>query len=125
MKQLLFLFFLIELIACNNLQNNNYLNRNPSKIRYSRHARCRMECRHINEYEIKNILENGTINFRKSDLNKDACHQRYAVEGYAQNEHLRVVFAGCNNIVTVITCIDLDREWSCNCPGDEDYTDYR
>jgi hypothetical protein len=147
MKKLLFLFFVFELFACNEVSNNQPnnsfkapatasnnddntqrsrgLNRHPSQIRYSHHARCRMDCRHINETEIKYILEKGTINYRKSELNEDACHKRYAVEGYAQNDHLRVIFAPCNNVVTVVTCIDLDKEWSCDCPGDEQHQHYR
>ena len=150
MKNLLLLFFVFELFACNlagsnqsNDSSNNHsssqaainnnddkqqdrgLNRHPSQIHYSHHARCRMECRHINETEIKDILEKGTINYRKSDLNEDACHKRYAVEGYSQNDHLRVIFAPCDNVVTVVTCIDLDKEWSCHCPGDEQHQHYR
>jgi len=94
------------------------LNRHPQNIHYSRHAKCRMECRHINETEIRQVLETGTVNYRKSELGGDACHQKFAVEGNVQNDHLRVIFAPCGSTVTVVTCIDLDREWSCDCPGD-------
>lgn len=128
MKNLLFLLFVFELFACNNTASNNLqndgLNRHPAQIHYSHHARCRMECRHINETEIKSVLEIGTINYGKSNLNEDACHKRYAVEAYVQNDHLRVIFAPCNNVVTVVTCIDLDKEWSCDCPGDELHQQY-
>jgi hypothetical protein len=77
-----------------------------------------MDCRHIDAAEIKNILETGAVNYHKSELNADACHQKYAVEGYIKDSHLRVIFAPCNNVVTVVTCIDLGREWDCHCPGD-------
>ena len=33
------------------------LNRNPSHINYSKHAKCRMACRHIDESEIADILK--------------------------------------------------------------------
>jgi hypothetical protein len=33
------------------------LNRHPFIMNYSKHAKCRMECRHIDESEIKDILE--------------------------------------------------------------------
>ncbi len=44
------------------------LNRNPSYIKYSKHSRCRMQCRHIEESEVKDILVNGTVNYKKSEL---------------------------------------------------------
>ena len=79
-----------------------------------------MECRHIVEAEIKEVIETGTINYKKSNLQMDDCHKRYAVEGYSkQNQHLRLIVASCNNDLTVITCIDLGEEWKCHCPGDE------
>jgi hypothetical protein len=129
MKNIILLLFVLGLFACNNntpdSAQTDGLNRRPQQIHYSAHARCRMECRHINESEIKSVLETGTINYGKSNLNEDDCHKRYAVEAYVQNEHLRVIFVPCNNVVTVVTCIDLDNEWSCNCPGDEQHRRYR
>ena len=77
-----------------------------------------MDCRHIDEAEIKDILQNGTINYRKSELNANACHRKYAVEGYAKGQHLRIIFAPCGEMMTVVTCIDLANEWECHCPGD-------
>ncbi|HMZ45824.1 MAG TPA: DUF4258 domain-containing protein [Chitinophagaceae bacterium] len=96
------------------------LNRNPSNINYTKHAKCRMDCRHIDEKEVVYILENGKINYSKSDLKGKDCNKKYAVEGISKDKQkLRIVFAPCNNEVTVITCIDLDTEWECSCPGDE------
>ena len=100
------------------VQANHELNRNPLRMHYSKHARCRMDCRHIDETEVKDILANGTINYNKSELNNEACRRKYAVEGYAKNQHLRIIFAPCNNEVTVVTCIDLGNEWLCHCQGD-------
>lgn len=95
------------------------LNRNPSNINYSKHARCRMDCRHIDETEVKDMLQNGKINYAKSDLQGSDCNKKYAVEGYSKdNQHLRIIFAPCNDEVTVVTCIDIGEEWSCNCEGD-------
>lgn len=96
------------------------LNRNPANINYSKHARCRMDCRKIDENEVKYILENGKINYNKSNLKGNDCNKKYAVEGISKDKQkLRIIFAPCNNEVTVVTCIDLDTEWECNCPGDE------
>ncbi|MBN8720618.1 MAG: DUF4258 domain-containing protein [Sediminibacterium magnilacihabitans] len=95
------------------------LNRNPSRMHYTKHARCRMGCRHIDEAEILQILKNGTINYRKSELEGEPCRHKYAVEGNtSDNQRLRVIFAPCGDEMTVVTCIDLDREWPCDCPGD-------
>lgn len=92
------------------------LNRNPVHIQYSKHARCRMSCRDITESEIGEILKKGKINYKKSELDLQECNKKYVVEGYSKdNQHLRVVFAPCNNEVTVVTCIDLDKEWPCAC----------
>lgn len=77
-----------------------------------------MDCRHIDALEVKDILAHGTINYKKSELNGEACRHKYAVEGYAKEQHLRIIFAPCNNDITVVTCIDLENEWQCHCPGD-------
>ncbi|MEI6086958.1 MAG: DUF4258 domain-containing protein [Bacteroidota bacterium] len=92
------------------------LNRHPLSMHYSKHARCRMECRHIDESEIKDILEQGTINYRKSELQGEPCRKKYAVEGLSKDgQKLRVIFAPCGNEMTVVTCIDLGVEWACAC----------
>lgn len=100
--------------------NARGLNRNPSYINYSKHARCRMDCRHIDETEVKDILQHGRINYNKSNLSGKDCSKKYAVEGVSKdNQRLRIVFAPCNNEVTVVTCIDIGNEWQCHCEGDE------
>jgi hypothetical protein len=93
------------------------LNRNPAHINYSKHALCRMDCRHISKSEVKDILQNGKINYRKSELQVADCRKKYAVEAYsADRQHLRIIFAPCGDELTVVTCIDLGQEWTCNCP---------
>ena len=96
------------------------LNRNPANISYSKHAKCRMNCRQISEAEVVDILRNGTINYNKSDLKGADCNKKYAVEGISKDaQKLRIIFAPCSNEVTVITCIDLGKEWECACEGDD------
>ena len=108
--------FVFTLLSCSNSNQAEGLNRNPAHVAYSKHARCRMQCRHIYENEVVEILHEGAINYSKSQLNTDACHNRYAVEGYSKdNQHLRIIFASCGNDITVITCIDLDNDWWCDC----------
>ena len=95
------------------------LNRHPSKINYSKHARCRMDCRHIDESEVKDMILHGTINYNKSELQGDDCHKKYAVEGYSKDkQHLRIIAAPCGDEETIVTVIDLENEWQCSCPGD-------
>lgn len=93
--------------------------RRVSYLEYSNHARCRMECRHITQAEVEQIMRNGKINYNKSDLQNARC-PRYAVEGLTKdNQDVRIIFAQCNESTTVVTVIDMDREWSCDCPGDD------
>lgn len=91
------------------------LNRNINNLIITKHARCRMECRSITEAEIKEILHEGDINYNKSDLN-DVRGPAYAIEGYShEHQHLRIVFAPKKEELVVVTCIDLDKEWQCDC----------
>lgn len=89
-------------------------NRRTSHIFYSKHARCRMACRHIDESEVKEILEKGTINYNK--VESDARGKTYPLEGITHDrQHVRIVFAPKEEGVLVVTCIDLDTEWTCDC----------
>ena len=92
------------------------LNRTPSNINYSKHARCRMGCRHIDESEVKQILKEGKINYAKSELDGADCKKKYAVEGYTHdNQKVRIIFAPCSDEVTVVTVIHIGKEWPCDC----------
>lgn len=92
--------------------------RRVSYLQFSKHAKCRMNCRHITQEEVKDIMKDGKINYKKSDLQNSRC-PRYAVEGETNdNQDVRIIFAQCNESTTVVTVIDLDKEWSCDCPGD-------
>ena len=86
-----------------------------NEIKLTIHARCRMDCRNIDETEVKDILENGSINYRKSDLKDKPC-PTYALEGITKdNQRVRVVVGDCNNEAVIITVIDLDHEFECHC----------
>ena len=93
--------------------------RRISLLEYSYHAKCRMGCRKISEQEVEQLMQQGKINYNKSDIQNTRC-PRYAVEGVTTDDQkLRIVFAQCNDKTTVVTVIDLDTEWSCHCPGDD------
>ncbi len=90
-------------------------NRKLDKIIYSRHGRCRMDCRNIDEYEIKEIRDKGKINWEKSDL-KAKGDPRFALEGITRDKQLvRVVFAQTDDALVLVTCIDLNTDWTCHC----------
>lgn len=85
------------------------------RLQYTVHARCRMDCRQVTEAEVEEILANGRIDLSKSNLHDKPC-PTYALEGYShEGQHLRIVFAPCREATRVITCIDLDKKWECNC----------
>lgn len=83
---------------------------------YTKHARCRMDCRHISEADIKEVLREGHINEAKSQQNQKPC-PTYAIEDNRNSDgiRLRIVFAKCDNEVKVVTCIDRDDEFACDC----------
>lgn len=89
-------------------------NRNITNLIFSKHARCRMDCRYIDESEIREILRNGTINKKKIQTDKRG--MTYPVEGYTHDkQHVRIVFAPKDDALVVVTVIDLDTEWKCDC----------
>jgi hypothetical protein len=102
------------------INRNRGFDRRISYLEYSNHAKCRMQCRKISQAEVEEIMEEGTINYKKSDLQNARC-PRYAVEGVTKdNQRVRIVYAQCDEKTEVVTVIDLDTDWSCDCPGDDD-----
>lgn len=91
-------------------------NRNPSKLIYTKHARCRMDCRFFTEKEVREILNNGKINYQKSRPDDKPCPS-YALEGVTSDgQEARMVFATCDNAtLKVVTCIDLETDYKCDC----------
>lgn len=89
--------------------------RNPDKLIISKHAKCRMDCRNIDEREIREILRAGTINWSKSEPNNKP-DPKYAVEGVtSDNQKVRIVFADSPKGLVVVTVIDLKTDWDCSC----------
>jgi hypothetical protein len=104
----------------NTVNRDHGFDRRTSYLEYSNHANCRMECRHITKGEVEDIMQDGTINYNKSDLQNARC-PRYALEGKTRDgQHVRIIFAQCNEKTEVVTVIDLETEWECHCPGDDD-----
>ena len=99
-----------------NVNRNRGFDRRVSYIEYTAHGRCRMQCRKISQAEVKEIMQRGKINYNKSDVKAKPCPE-YALEGTtSDNQRVRIVFAQCDTKSKVVTVIDLNKEWACDCP---------
>jgi len=107
-------------------KNTDKKNKEKKKLKVSKnfkitkHARCRMKCRGIDEGEIEEILQDGKINNKKSETKpkKGNC-PTYAIEGVTRRDkqNLRVIISACENETKIVTVIDLGVKVD-NCPGD-------
>ena len=90
-------------------------NRNAAQIIYSKHARCRMDCRQIDESEVKEILAAGQLNESKIETSDKGTS--YPLEGTTHDgQKVRIVFAPKEDgKMIVVTVIDLEKEYECNC----------
>jgi hypothetical protein len=114
---LLFVAFIIR--RWNEPVKKEAFDRYPVTLTYSKHARCRMQCRQIDENEVQEIMHKGIINFNKSNRRDRPC-PTFALQGQTSSgERLRIIFAQCPSKTTVVTCYNLEEEFSCDCPGDE------
>ena len=101
------------------VDRNRGFDRRVSYLEYTEHAKCRMECRKITQSEIEEIMRGGIINYAKSDVKQKPC-PTYALEGITHdNQKVRIIFAQCDFKTKVVTGIDLDTDWQCQCPGDD------
>lgn len=86
-------------------------------IKITHHARCRMDCRYIDAYEIQEVIDQGNINHRKSQSNPapGKC-PTIAYEGVTKDDQtVRVIVGDCDNRPIIITVIDLKNEYNCTC----------
>lgn len=106
--------------ASNKTDRVKGFDRRTALLEYSNHAKCRMQCRHISQAEVEEIMRDGKINYSKSDLQNARC-PRYAVDGMTDDDQrVRIVYAQCNQSTTVVTVIDMETDFTCHCPGDDD-----
>ena len=61
-----------------------------SSFKFSDHAKCILECKHITEEEVREVLKNGDVNFSESDTRGVPCPS-YAIEGTSHNKKIRVL----------------------------------
>lgn len=101
-------------ITVDAVKDDYYALRSGNKtIKYSRHAKCRMDCRNIDESEVKEILQEGEINYNKQQTSEKGITM--PLEGTTHDgQHVRIVFAPKENEIVVVTAIDLDKDWPCS-----------
>jgi Domain of unknown function (DUF4258) len=128
MRWIASLILIFPLFLCCNSPDSGPVKNSPShrisknepfdrhgELVFTKHARCRMDCRHITPKEIHEVLDNGSINYGKSEPDSRP-DPKYAVEGFtAEQQHLRIIVAPEDAKLIIITCIELGVEWSCHC----------
>lgn len=92
--------------------------RNPVQLTFTRHARCRMQCRQIDSAEIREVMAKGIILLNRSNRQARPCPEIAVQARTATNEYIRVIFAQCRQETRVITCYNLEVNYPCDCPGD-------
>ena len=81
----------------------------------TRHGACRMACRRVDHDEVLAVLRAGRLD--PSRTRTDGACPSHAIEGAGTDGHrLRIVFAACADETRVVTAIDLDEDWPCDCP---------
>jgi hypothetical protein len=114
---ILVIFLLIKGISWWKAENETTVNKRfqDSNLILTKHVKCRMDCRQITLEEIKEIIGQGKVNVSKSGIGSKG-DSTFALEGFShEKQHIRVVVAPENEGLVIITCIDLNKEWPCNC----------
>ncbi len=79
------------------------------------HGKCRMNCRKISLSEVTDVYNNGRVNARKSDQYAKPCPIVSKEKRSSDGQLIRVVMAECQNKLKVVTVIDLENKYRCNC----------
>lgn len=86
------------------------------QIVLTRHARCRMGCRHIDAFEIQEVIDQNQINYKKTKPAKAGKCPSIAYEGTTRDQqHVRVIVGDCDRDPIIITVIDLGNKYNCTC----------
>jgi hypothetical protein len=87
-----------------------------SKIVYSVHAKCIMDCWQIDIENMRAIIKKGDVNFKESNV-RNASRSSYAVDGeLSGNRKIRIIVTTADSVATIETAIDLDsKKDSCLC----------
>ena len=83
-------------------------------LSFTQHGRCRMRCRQFDEAEVRHVLATGELQPERTRL--DGRCPSHALEGTTPDgQQARMVFAACPGDTRLVTAIDLDRSWPCDC----------
>lgn len=74
-----------------------------------------MERRLIGREEIKEVLSEGKVNNSRSRRGNKGEYPYTQKEYSREDQHLRIEVAPQGDGLVVITCIDMDQDWSRNC----------
>ena len=74
---------------------------------YTRHARCRMDCRHITSKEIQEILDDGHINYTKSEPDGQPDPNGPWKDSLRSNQHLRIIIAPESDKLVLLPVLNL------------------
>lgn len=86
-----------------------------TQLTYTRHAKCRMDCRFLDKDEVIDVIVNGKINHKKSSPKARPCPVVVKEKRTADRQMARVVYGRCPGKLKVITVIDLDTDHACQC----------
>lgn len=82
----------------------------------TRHARCRMDCREIDAFEIQEVIDQDHINYRKNKPAQGGRCASIAYEGMTRDrQHVRIIVGDCDRDPIIITVIDLGNKYNCTC----------
>ena len=85
-------------------------------LEYTRHARCRMQCRKFDEFEVEAMLRDGELKPERTRKGSGERCDTHALEGRTRDgQFARIVYAACDDETRVVTAIDLDTDWPCDC----------
>ena len=80
----------------------------------TRHGRCRMARRHIDREEVAGVLASGTLD--PSHTRTNGAGPSHAPHGTTRDgQRARVVLASGPDEAHIVTVIDLDANWPCEC----------
>lgn len=94
------------------VNTNEGFSRNPAHIIYTKHSRCRMECRHITEDEVKQIIATGKA--KEDNVAEGQKGPKYKLDGRTKDDKMiRIVVAPKKDGLVIVTVMDLDTDWPC------------
>ena len=94
---------------------NQRLTYNGKELILTYHAKCRMNCREISKSEVREVIREGKENKRKSNPNDARC-PTIALEDWTEDgQRVRIIVADCDNVAKLVTVIDLENEYQCDC----------